>query len=513
MATSPPQHHPASSMGVLLLLDVPCAATGGYEGMTFQVDAYGFDVTPATRKFSGILLPPGLHLLSYSSGPSAPRSAFFLEVSAAAPGHASSSASSASSSALARTIHARKWDATTETFVRDPSEEWKADAPPPQGLAAAAALAGAMNDALVPYPDDGCWEIWCALTNHVDHAVLAHCGVPVDANIHPGDPDAADAQARWAHAPSRRRAMRDGSSAPDDAKAMSDAITPHHADAERAAVFPQLDAPPEGSSPAAVSAFYIDPSASVDAMLASVYGGSEKRMVGTFQLAFVLFLYVHSYHAYYHWKACFILLCRCEDLVLRRPNLFRMFVESAKVQLAQVDSGFFAEFEGTTAEPSDAATAAMSCGTEDGASLQTAPGERLDDGDVELDADGHERTYEHTSKMTGAKEIGGDNGEVFLLPMLRRLVRTVRAAKQHASRTGGGTTKALESLNASLTSIADLMASRFGVSVEQDSDPLVMEVLGDADDGEAILMRYLETGRTGEDGPVIVDAETGFALT
>ena len=155
----------------------------------------------------------------------------------------------------------------------------------------------------------------------------------------------------------------------------------------------------------------------------------------------------------------------------------------------------------------------MSCGTEDGASLQTAPGERLDDGDVELDADGHERTYEHTSKMTGAKEIGGDNGEVFLLPMLRRLVRTVRAAKQHASRTGGGTTKALESLNASLTSIADLMASRFGVSVEQDSDPLVMEVLGDADDGEAILMRYLETGRTGEDGPVIVDAETGFALT
>ena len=258
-------------------------------GTTFGVDAMLYTVAGAEQ--TGVkMLPAGLHLLVHSVGHGF---------------HAGQFVDLAPSSVMVRT-----WDPALEDFRADGyagsgiSEEEHA-------RYAAGVRRFDFDRKLGAYSDENA-RAWVRLASCIDSAVLAQCGIASGAWI---EPAAADVGSSAAAAASSVPPVDDAAAAFGVRRAAAAAgrrcaelrFTPLTLNpTERAACI-------AGSGALALTRFHVDGSARLRWLLRHRFGGDWRRVVGELQLAFVLFMYLHSLPAFEQWKELVALLCSCDD--------------------------------------------------------------------------------------------------------------------------------------------------------------------------------------------------------
>ena len=297
------------------------------QGTTFGVDATLWTVAGAAH--TGVkMVPAGLHLLVHSVGHGF-HAGQFVELTPS-------------------TVLVRSWDPALEDF--------RADGFASSGMSEAEHaryVHGVRNfdfdRQLGAYSDENA-NAWLRLASCINVAVLAQCGLRAGDWIEPAAaetvaPDAAAAASvvTSSDATAEFGARRAAASA--GRRSGSPRFTQLTLDAD--AIASVLE-----SGAVTLTTYHFDGTTRLRWLLRHRFAGDWRRLIGELQLAFVLFMYLHSLPAFEQWKALVALLCSCEAAFshpgLVAPDssegggaeLFRAAVTALKRQLELVPIDF-----------------------------------------------------------------------------------------------------------------------------------------------------------------------------
>eukprot|EP00240_Pyramimonas_obovata_P004189 CAMPEP_0118952858 /NCGR_PEP_ID=MMETSP1169-20130426/55577_1 /TAXON_ID=36882 /ORGANISM="Pyramimonas obovata, Strain CCMP722" /LENGTH=352 /DNA_ID=CAMNT_0006900199 /DNA_START=111 /DNA_END=1166 /DNA_ORIENTATION=- len=282
--------------GFVLCMDVPAEREIGCDCVMWQVGA----------KFQGLkMIPPGIHLLVYEAGHGS-RIAEFVAINAG-------------------DVIVRRWDPVQEDIA--PNSGFPEDQ-------VERLVHGVRNNdfdgSMGPYPVN-MEKLWARSAGFITLENLTRAGVPPGTRILPGDPDE------------------------DERQKKEGAIAPYFADQGRVARFTPLwpGAPAEatgsqrrrvdGMSAAEVTAFNMDSSARLLAVIEQHCGGNWQLLIGEFQLAFALFSMVSSMAAFQQWRDVLQLFCMCDEALATHPHMFHAFMETLRVHMEHIPEDFFAD--------------------------------------------------------------------------------------------------------------------------------------------------------------------------
>jgi A1 cistron-splicing factor AAR2 len=302
---SPEQARALVEAGAFVVcVDVPAGTEFGIDYMTFQTG----------KRFKGVkMVPPGFHFL-YTSGnqQNGYRSGFFCRLSRAQ-------------------VLVHKWDTEAEELSSG-SGMTQQD----EERMAAAVRKFEFDRELGPYPGQG-YSAWTNLTGMISDTVLVRCNVPLGAKVMPDDPFGKETKGEAS-------------------------VVPYFEGVARVARFTAVRTLPSlhsgtsrPMSAAELTRYNMDGSEQLEQLLGSEYKGSEykassksaagEELLGELQLAFVIFLLLHSLGALQHWKHTVALLCSCET-AMRQPLMapfFRRFIGVLRAQLLQAGEDMFEE--------------------------------------------------------------------------------------------------------------------------------------------------------------------------
>lgn len=224
---------------------------------------------------------------------------------------------------------------------------------------------------IAPFASLNCAALWRNMSNCVTERVLQRAGLELGDKIEPGEPEEIkDTAALAQHLEKQNREHRalqeqrakmhqltTGLPPVVDPAAAETIVHPHPTVEElrvKQARFTDLDARQydaaarrqrivgtTGSSISDLSVFHWDKSQFLELLLQVVYEGRWEELLGELQLAFILFLNLYSFPALNQWKKFVDLLCRAENAVAQRPELFVAFIRILHTQLNAVPHDFF----------------------------------------------------------------------------------------------------------------------------------------------------------------------------
>lgn len=100
---------------------------------------------------------------------------------------------------------------------------------------------------------------------------------------------------------------------------------------------------PPGATPAQITQYSMDWSYALSCVLESYYKEQPLNILGELQFAFVCFLVGNVYEAFEHWKSLLALLCRSEEAMKERKELYLGLIAVLYHQLGEIPPDFFVD--------------------------------------------------------------------------------------------------------------------------------------------------------------------------
>nr|XP_015823561.2 protein AAR2 homolog [Nothobranchius furzeri] len=296
----------------LVLLGVP-------QGTEFGIDCKSWQVGP---RFRGVkMIPPGLHFLHYCSvnspscgGEIGPKTGLFLTLKP-------------------REILLANWDPKEEDldFSASRNEE------------EVNRIRGTLRELdpfLGPYP----YEVmrkWVSLTDHISEK-LASDLQPLTGRICAFSDVVPELQFR--HTKDRAEQPRNDTACQSMKEGLDRLPKMKHREGTelRFSVIPKKTYPP-GATPAEITKCSMDLSYALEGVLEKKYENQPLNLLGELQFAFVCFLIGNVYEGFEHWKSLLALLCRSEEAMRRRKELYLGLITVLYHQLGEVPPDFFVD--------------------------------------------------------------------------------------------------------------------------------------------------------------------------
>lgn len=298
----------------LVLLGVP-------EGTELGLDYKSWQVGP---RFRGVkMIPPGIHFLHYSSANAstngeelAPRRGLFLSLQR-------------------RQLLLAHWDKSEEDLDFTASQD--ADE-----VARVTANLRDLDPHLGPYPYDTLRK-WVSLTDKLSQEVA--CALqPLSGRVCAFSDVVPEVQLKLTEDRAARNLPRNDT----ECTSMKEGLErlPRMKQREgtelRFSKIPQHSYPP-GATPAQITQCSMDRSYALTCLLESHYKERPLDVLGELQFAFVCFLVGNVYEAFEHWKQLLALLCRSEQAVRERPQLYLGLISALYHQLGEIPPDFFVD--------------------------------------------------------------------------------------------------------------------------------------------------------------------------
>ncbi|XP_057184296.1 protein AAR2 homolog [Triplophysa rosa] len=100
---------------------------------------------------------------------------------------------------------------------------------------------------------------------------------------------------------------------------------------------------PPGATPAQITKYSMDLSYTLNCVLDSHYRYQPLNLLGELQFAFVCFLIGNVYEAFEHWKTLLSLLCRSEEAIKEKKDLYLGLISVLYHQLGEIPPDFFVD--------------------------------------------------------------------------------------------------------------------------------------------------------------------------
>ncbi|XP_056589149.1 protein AAR2 homolog [Triplophysa dalaica] len=100
---------------------------------------------------------------------------------------------------------------------------------------------------------------------------------------------------------------------------------------------------PPGATPAQITKYSMDLSYTLNCVLESRYRHQPLNLLGELQFAFVCFLIGNVYEAFEHWKTLLSLLCRSEEAIKEKKDLYLGLISVLYHQLGEIPPDFFVD--------------------------------------------------------------------------------------------------------------------------------------------------------------------------
>lgn len=100
---------------------------------------------------------------------------------------------------------------------------------------------------------------------------------------------------------------------------------------------------PPGASPAQITKCSMDHSYALESLLDKHYRQQPLHVLGELQFAFVCFLIGNVYDGFEHWKSLLVLLCRSEEAMRERKDLYLGLIAVLYHQLGEIPPDFFVD--------------------------------------------------------------------------------------------------------------------------------------------------------------------------
>ncbi|CAL1605685.1 unnamed protein product [Knipowitschia caucasica] len=100
---------------------------------------------------------------------------------------------------------------------------------------------------------------------------------------------------------------------------------------------------PPGATPAEITQCSLDHSYALDIFLEKHYQAQPLNLLGELQFAFVCFILGNVYEGFEHWKSLLGLLCRSEDAMRKRKDLYLGLIAVLYHQLGEIPPDFFVD--------------------------------------------------------------------------------------------------------------------------------------------------------------------------
>lgn len=100
---------------------------------------------------------------------------------------------------------------------------------------------------------------------------------------------------------------------------------------------------PEGATPAQITQCSMDTSYALETLLDKHYKTQPLNVLGELQFAFVCFLIGNVYEAFEHWKSLLALLCRSEEAMRSRKDLYLGLISVLYHQLGEIPPDYFVD--------------------------------------------------------------------------------------------------------------------------------------------------------------------------
>lgn len=100
---------------------------------------------------------------------------------------------------------------------------------------------------------------------------------------------------------------------------------------------------PDGATPAQITQCSMDLSYALNCLLEGHYQEQPLNVLGELQFAFVCFLVGNVYDAFEHWKKLLALLCRSEEAMRTRKDLYLGLISVLYHQLGEIPPDFFVD--------------------------------------------------------------------------------------------------------------------------------------------------------------------------
>eukprot|EP00092_Neocalanus_flemingeri_P029465 GFUD01031995.1.p1 GENE.GFUD01031995.1~~GFUD01031995.1.p1 ORF type:complete len:396 (+),score=120.40 GFUD01031995.1:36-1223(+) len=318
----PPPSHQSTEMDPavarrLLVEGATVVLLGVPAGTQVGVDVTSWNVG---EQFMGVkMIPPGLHFVYYSAvnvtdRSTAPRTGFFHNFGRGE-------------------MVVRRWDQSIEDVVDDVADEDKVKMK--QDIKN-------IDKHLGVYPYHS-WKKWISLSNHVSDATLLRleprtkkiCSVadlvPDEAGSVPDQPPSGDTDPRLPAMSAR----------PGTSITYTSLVTSKY---------------PEGSTPAEITRHSLDGTFQLSAFVGSLeklYGDqvstsmsdqdSVREVLAEIQFAFLCFLVGTNYDSFEQWKKLVVMMCSCDDGLVKYQGLFLDFITVLFFQMKEVPSDFFVD--------------------------------------------------------------------------------------------------------------------------------------------------------------------------
>uniref|UniRef100_A0A1A8H9Y5 Protein AAR2 homolog n=1 Tax=Nothobranchius korthausae TaxID=1143690 RepID=A0A1A8H9Y5_9TELE len=296
----------------LVLLGVP-------QGTELGIDCKSWQVGP---RFRGVkMIPPGLHFLHYCSvnspscgGEIGPKTGLFLTLKP-------------------REILLANWDPKEEDLDFSASEN-------EEEVNRIRGTLRELDPFLGPYP----YEVmrkWVSLTDHISEK-LASDLQPLTGRICAFSDVVPELQFR--HTKDRAEQPRNDTACQSMKEGLDRLPKMKHREGTelRFSVIPQKTYPP-GATPAEITKCSMDLSYALERVLEKKYENQPLNLLGELQFSFVCFLIGNVYEGFEHWKSLLALLCRSEETMRRRKELYLGLITVLYHQLGEVPPDFFVD--------------------------------------------------------------------------------------------------------------------------------------------------------------------------
>ncbi|XP_017270503.1 protein AAR2 homolog [Kryptolebias marmoratus] len=296
----------------LVLLGVP-------QGTELGIDCKSWQVGP---RFRGVkMIPPGLHFLHYCSvnspscgGEIGPKTGLFLTLKP-------------------REILLASWDRKEEDLDFSASED-------EEELNRIRGTLQELDPFLGPYP----YEVmrkWVSLTDHINEELATNLQ-PLTGRICAFSDVIPELQFR--HTKDRAEQPRNDTTCQSMREGLDrlPKMKQREGTELRFSVIPKKTYPP-GATPAEITKCSMDLSYALETVLEKKYENQPLNLLGELQFAFVCFLIGNVYEGFEHWKCLLALLCRSEEAMRRRKELYLGLITVLYHQLGEVPPDFFVD--------------------------------------------------------------------------------------------------------------------------------------------------------------------------
>ncbi|KAL1021589.1 hypothetical protein UPYG_G00015250 [Umbra pygmaea] len=298
----------------LVLLGVP-------EGTELGIDYKCWQVGP---RFRGVkMIPPGLHFLHYSSfsavgsgGTTGPRTGLFLTLKP-------------------REILMANWDPKEEDMDFSASENQVEVDRVRAGLQD-------LDPFLGPYP----YEVmrkWVSLTDKVNQELATQLQ-PLSGRVCAFSDVIPEVQLTHTKDREEQNLPRNDTACQSMKEGLDKLprMKLREGTALRFSPIPRKTYPP-GATPAQITQCNMDLSYALETLLETHHQQKPLNVLGELQFAFVCFLIGNVYEGFEHWKSLLTLLCRSEEAMRQRPDLYLGLIAVLYHQLGEIPPDFFVD--------------------------------------------------------------------------------------------------------------------------------------------------------------------------